>query len=482
MIVQDDIINDDGTVYLLSARLINQGDLSVAYQVHNLPLYSAMIAGISLFGVQLETAANILNILFQAITAIVFVLIVHQSGGRGRTLIIASALILTYPTFIKYHSMIIRDQGYLAFYLLSLFYFIRYVKTRQYRHCAGWSFSTLIAGMFRLEGIVFLMLLPFYFLFQEKSYRNKLITFIKCNSIILISAFAIIITLIATLGFDDFVTANIKRIQGYFSSSYGGAFDSFSAKKDAITHHVLPQYSDEYSGLMLTAGLAGILIAEIAKSIGLWLLPVLAYGYVARIKPENQDARSVINTYMLVNVLVLTVFVFNKMFLTGRYPVALAVTILVYIPFILEYWYKRYLSEATGAGNFRKLVATWSIIYAVLVLDSFIAIGSSKHYIKDSAYWLRDHTQHDTKILTFSNTMNYYAGRLTPQTLNNYPDKRKLLALMKQGKLTGYEYIAVQVDADEQDIETALRQYQGFEVVTEFANEKNDKVLILQAI
>jgi hypothetical protein len=78
--------------------------------------------------------------------------------------------------------------------------------------------------------------------------------------------------------------------------------------------------------------------------------------------------------------------------------------------------------------------------------------------------------------------MNYYAGRLTPQTLNNYPDKRKLLALMKQGKLTGYEYIAVQVDADEQDIETALRQYQGFEVVTEFANEKNDKVLILQAI
>ena len=74
-------------------------------------------------GTSYEVAGQLLNTSFFTASSLLFVGVVRAFGGTSRRLTILAALVaVLHPAFNEYRAFIIRDAGYLAFYLLALLY------------------------------------------------------------------------------------------------------------------------------------------------------------------------------------------------------------------------------------------------------------------------------------------------------------------------------------------------------------------------
>ena len=77
----------------------------------------------------IQTAAQLLNVLFFGISAFSFTQIIRLAGGSQLTML-AGALILFSAQYIvgDVLEMLMRDEGFWAFYLSGLVFFIRFYQ------------------------------------------------------------------------------------------------------------------------------------------------------------------------------------------------------------------------------------------------------------------------------------------------------------------------------------------------------------------
>ena len=123
----DPIVNNDGVYYFRAAEQILYGEWGEAISVYSWPFYPAFIAYLSKFtGVDIVSAAYVLNALLCVVVVTGFLFVVYALGGDRNTLIAAAIVVLAFPTLNKFRPFIIRDIGYLAFYLWSIGFLFRY--------------------------------------------------------------------------------------------------------------------------------------------------------------------------------------------------------------------------------------------------------------------------------------------------------------------------------------------------------------------
>ena len=124
----DPIINNDAVTYLTIAQKLVNGHWDETFTHYSWPFYSIFIAFTAkLLSVEVTTAAYALNTLFATLLSLAFVAIVKDlSTNNTAIIIIATVIILFFPSINKYRSFIIRDFGYLACYLWSLYFIVRF--------------------------------------------------------------------------------------------------------------------------------------------------------------------------------------------------------------------------------------------------------------------------------------------------------------------------------------------------------------------
>src|SRR3990167_7912644 len=159
------LVNPDAICYLSSAESMGEYGIKAAMQLcgqAKWPFYSMLIYGfVTMSHLSYVIAAYILDGFFSLFSVVMFILIVKKLGGSRRVLWLAAMVILLSHQFNNVREYIIRDHGFWAFYLTSLFLLLRYFQTPSYLGAFLWSLSLLIATLFRLEGLFFLVLLPF---------------------------------------------------------------------------------------------------------------------------------------------------------------------------------------------------------------------------------------------------------------------------------------------------------------------------------
>ena len=157
----DNVINSDGVVYLRTAELLSNGDWQTALSSYKWAFYSFLIAGVQLItGLSFEYSANALNAALTALAVAVFLSLVGELGADRKILIAAVVVVLLFPGLNRYRAFIIRDAGYIAFYLLALLLFIKDLKQPRPALRLGWLASIFVATLFRIEGFIFLVALP----------------------------------------------------------------------------------------------------------------------------------------------------------------------------------------------------------------------------------------------------------------------------------------------------------------------------------
>jgi len=472
-VVMDPIIDSDAIFYLSLAKQIQSGNFETASQQYNWLLFPFLLSYISnITSLTLENSAYIINALLTAITCSMFILICKEFGGKKSAYLwISSLVILCFPNLNEYRNMIMRDHGYWAFYLLSCYFFIQAYKQPCIRNIAPLIITTALATLFRVEGVFFLLTLPVITLLHKQNIFKKPIVFIiLITTVTLISWFAYINPDLIN-GFSKI--EQITQLAGGFSNKIISAIDITEIYINSLS----PQgFSDDYAKRILALSFLLILATEIFSAISPLYTLALIISWGEKINfPSNQLFRPWCYLIFL-NIFILSGFLASKYFLAGRYPIALALTFLIPVPYSIHFIYTQHLSGQLSTLQ-TKGVKILTVLFIVLSIDGLVSTGPSKNYLKEAGVWITENNHPPIKVFTNHELVSFYA---------NINDGKRIKELgfdilikkIRDGKLQHFELFAIQISRKNTAEKTAIIKALNSMPKKIFENNRGDSVYI----
>lgn len=477
--IADSVINSDGIFYLYLASLIQQGEWQSATEVYNWLFYPYIISQIAtLTTLSLEYSGYTLNALFTATTCVAFILVVKEFGGRNKaTLYYASLIILCYPNLNEYRNMVIRDHGYWAFYLLSCYLFIQAYKKPTLKVVISLTLFTALAALFRVEGVFFLISLPILLLLRHISSVQK--PTIVVVSILVAASISIFVysNSYENLNLSGFTKT--KQLEQALTSPISNISASISTTKKFINILSPQGFSNEYAPAVLTFLFILILLTEIVSATSpLYAIALTSTFFLNRTAINRQLIRPW--TYLIaINIIILCGFLTSKYFLAGRYPIPLALILIIPLPFLIQLAYQQLRKKAFSATqtNIAKITL---VLFIVLTGDGLISTGASKEYLKDAGQWVASSNKNkDALLFTNNQFVSFYAGAHNGKRINE-PSFNTVIRKINSEKLNQFDLLAVQVSRKNTDGLSALLNSLNTEPVKIFKNNRGDSVLIFK--
>ncbi|HEY8119028.1 MAG TPA: hypothetical protein VIE91_07300, partial [Methylophilaceae bacterium] len=332
-------INDDGVIYIESARQFSLGEWKLGLNLYPWPLYPLLIAGIHTFtGLSLYGAGLLLSISFFLLSTYLFMLLVREVGGTNRTVIAAMLLLFACTYMMRYIlPTIMREQGHWAFYLASLLYFLRFYRSSRWTDALIWQVCAITATLFRIEAITCLVLLPFILLRQkEMSWRERGKRLFRAHAfnILLATVVALILLASPSLKLSDLGRLHepMSVLQGAYQQITHGLIDKAHIIGDTVLGSFLSDYGMQ--GLILT--LVAVIIGKITASSGV-LAFILAAIYSKMSKLElAHDAQRILIWTAGLGLLNLWVILLCNFILPSRLAIPIAWIILIFGAFTLN--------------------------------------------------------------------------------------------------------------------------------------------------
>lgn len=405
MSVRGGVINPDAICYLQSAQTMPQG-LDVAAHLCDQakwPFYSLLIFYTSQVAhISLLHAANVLSALFSLISVVMFIAIVHFLNAAPRLLWFAALVILLGHEFNVARAEIIRDHGFWAFYLVSIFFLLYFFRTFQWCYALGFSASLMVATLFRIEGVIFLIALPFTaWLQSEVSWRVRWYAFCKLIVLPVIG----LIFLGAWFGLNSSGNVDhlgrINELQFQLQHGVSLIVEHFQANA-LIMQQMLSKYAVHEAGLVLFLTLMVWYVINVVESLSLIYLVLVGYAWLKKSLQSTRSAHLILWAYIIINVIVTAIFLIENMFLSKRYLLALSLTLMLWVPFALESLARQWPQ--------RKWPLTLALFFMILTgLSGIIEFGYSKKYISDAGVWLEKNVPPAARLYSNSYQVAYYS-------------------------------------------------------------------------
>ncbi|MFH1673213.1 MAG: glycosyltransferase family 39 protein [Pseudomonadota bacterium] len=481
-VYQDSVINGDGLLYVYSAAQISEGNWQQAFSIYNWPFYSWLISLTNqLLGFSLESSAHQLNAVLTALAVVAFINLVKELGGDKKILIAGAITILIYPTLNDYRNYIIRDAGYIAFYLASIWLFIRYIKYNNWSDAVGWGTSMTIATLFRIEGSVFLALMPLIILFKNPDpVRKRLQLFLKAHTVLFVF---ILLGFVLWLVDGDLIHQRHGRLYEpveTLQNLFGYVTTDMANKVEVLRGSLLNKYSSEYAWVIICLSLLVIFITETITTLTPLFAVLAVYSVFRKLSFQDNFLRAVWYWLILLNVSILGVFLLKNTFLTGRFPLALSLTVMPAVPFALVSLFERWRENRHGFSVQRLGLLLIGIMLCFMALDGLISTGPSKEYIKDAGLWLKQTTKAQETLYSNNSALTHYAGKLGDTGYLYDYEWSDTFALLKGNQWKQYDYLAIQIKRKHPERANTVIDILGLQPVKTFTNSRGAKVLIFK--
>src|SRR5579883_3017403 len=468
--LKESVINPDAICYLQSAASMNLG-LDTAMHVCDQakwPFYSALIFGFAhLTSLSFLHSADVLDGLFSLISVLTFIRIVQFLQPSKRILWCAALVILLAHEFNDVRVYIIRDHGFWAFYLVSVLFLLQYFRGYKLIHALGWSSAIIIAALFRVEGIIFLIALPLLVLFYpDKKFISRIRSYLTLNALTL----AIIAFGAAFLIFHAHQTENFGRlheVKFQLFNSYQMIADRFFANANIIGQQVLSQYAVHDAAMILGLVLVVWYFISVIGNLSLIYSFLVIFAWSKKLLRAEKSDHWVLWAYAFINVVVTAIFLAENMFLSKRYLMALSLTLMLWAPFALDYFFS--IAKKTKWPVI--LVLFFMILWS---LGGIFDFGYSKQYIRDAGDWLAQNVPAKASLYSNDYQVMYYSGHFG----NAIFEKSKAYSnenIYANSHLKHYDYVALRVKKqDSMDFKKLGQKVQ------EFSNKRGDKVVIFK--
>ena len=480
-ILINDKINPDGALYVDTAQRLIEGDWKGAYQLYHWPFFSALMALLSqASGLHPEAAALALNLLLAGLLTYAFVALVEELGGDRKTLWFADFVILSLPYVNEKRAEVIRDIGYWAFVVTSLLLFLRFAARPSLGRALAWSLSALTATLFRIEGFAALLALPWVLWLRGNwPWRRRALVFLQANGLVigLASTLALIVALDPEIAnYSGRLLEPIHRLEQFWielSSGLEEKADLLRTQVFDLTTGPYAHYAGKSALTVLVGGLVTIVVIKAAKVIPplYWLLPMFR-RFRARLHFSPLAVHALAGLF-LINLSLILAFVVDSFYLSSRYVVPLALTLLPAVPFVLAAVHDRWLELAQAPWRRKWVFPLIALGLLATLLDGIIVTSPPKTYIKQAGLWLREQVPEGQKVYTNSSLVHYYSGQGISWT------DRRQYRLPPHIPLYRYDYAAVEKKRGEfPRAWNKLLKLGGLTQVAEFDNRRGDGIRI----
>ena len=406
--IQHGWINPDSVLYLEAAKRIVINDFKGAYQIFNWPFYAFCIGTVSkITHLNVHVSAQFLNMIFFAITTASFLNIIRLAGGKNLALF-AGALLLFSNTYIvgDVLEMLMRDEGFWAFYLTSILYFIKHHENGQTRHAILWQASAILALLFRIEGLVYLLVLPLIHLFNHQiSHKRRLENILNTYSISLI---ALLIILISVNTIDSLSMSNFGRLKEVFNTDLWLSFSrNFREKTLLMDKTVLFNDLEGYSEFGLMIIFSVVIIVKNLKTLGLVGSVAVLLVFKQKFNHINNNVKNIIYFVVTVSFIIEGLIITEVFVLSSRYIVPLTFMLLIISAVYLEQLLKKVSSE-DRRGN--QLLALIAILFMCLsLIKNIMPKGVGYNYTQYAITWINNHDP-NANIFYEDSRLRYYAN------------------------------------------------------------------------
>ncbi len=464
-LLSDDIINSDGILYIQMAEAFMQGGLAAMASLYNWPFFALLIGLISqITGLQPETSAGILNTVLFVIFTDALLLIAKQLLPNLRQLSIAALLILLFYSINDYRDFVIRDIGYWAFISLALLQFIYFLKESRWQHAILWQVFAFLALLFRVEAIIFLLAMPLFVLFSEQK-QSLLKALLKLYIVLLIAGAIAIISMIAGVGWTE-AFGKLGSIVNYLD--FAGFQIRFADNAQIIADNILHPVADDQGGKVLFFGLIGMLAFELLLGLSAAYLVILLLSWKTRTPLFASQESEVIAYFLLINISILTVFCLQHYFVTSRYCVmAFVALFLLVLPRLTTFIDAVFVQRKRGL----QVLVALLLIYS---LGDVMYRSNSKTYIPQSAKWAAEQLPPNSKLLTSSAFIVYYADKYADDDLD----------ITLHPTMEAYQQFDYLIMVEKHDNQTLNKQLASMALKTVFSNEneRGDRASVYQVL
>jgi len=472
------LLNPDAICYLQSAETIHDQGLLAAISLcdqSQWPFYSLLIAGgVKVTTFSYEHTAIILNSLFSLLTVLIFIRIVSLFNDKKSICWFAALIILLFHKWNGIKSDIIRDHGYWFFYLLSVFFLLQYVQHKKWSNALMWSSSVMFAALFRVEGIIFLLLMPFFILLEkQQTDMARLKDFLYLNSLFIITGLVLIsiavlhphiyLGRLSELG----VHLHLSALQTTLIRPYVIAADWIGHV--LFTRDVHDRYLIYFFILMVWY------VSIVIAALSLIYVALTLLAWQKKLLPPLKNARLVLWGHVFINVVITFIFLIEHQFISTRYVLGLALTFMLWIPFSLEYLLQQWPKKK------------WPLILSLFFIGLYGIAGifhftDSKQYIRDAGDWLNVHVPHTASLYSNDYQVMYYSHHFG-NTIFVEQSRFSDLHVLQENKWKQYDYIALRLnDKTLSDAASVLNEMKALPIIVFTGKHNKEQVRIYQRI
>ncbi|PPC94738.1 MAG: hypothetical protein CTY33_02220 [Methylotenera sp.] len=474
--IQHGWINPDSVLYFESARLFALGEWQQGFKVFQWPLYALLIAFThQITTLEIQTSAQLLSMIFFGITTASFLKIIELAGG-GKNVMCAGILILFSSNYLvgDVLEMLMRDQGFWAFFLMSLVFFIRFYKNRNYLDAFFWQVYMITATLFRIEGITYLIALPLMLFFDQKQLlAQSVIDFLKSNflniSLIILMIAALMLNIIPIESFgrlNEILTINDQLTEKLFAQSA------------IMGTHVLGQYLDEFA-------LPGILLTFVYVLI---IKTIHATGYVnvglavltIRSKPALLDDKvaKVLNIAAVIALINMALIITKVFVLSGRYVLALSLILMIFASFYFGAIFKHLQTSSQTNKKMKWLVIALIAFMSLSLVKNILPKRDGYNYVQDAVTWLNAKNSSKKPVFYDDTRARYYAGA---PFIGTWEDNWAILKKsIENGDIHQYEYLVINHALKHSDREQQLAQkIPQFTPIKKFSDANHKKSIVI---
>lgn len=466
--IRETVINPDAICYLQSAADMKLG-LQVGMHICDQakwPFYSILIFGLhQIFGLSFEAVAYLLNAILTLISVITFIAIIRFISQNTRIVWFAAIVILLAHEFNSVRQYIIRDHGFWAFYLLSIYSLLKYFSNANWRNALLWNASIVLATLFRVEGAIFLMVMPFsVFLDRRYAWKEHFKSYLCLNTITFIILGILGISLLLHFHFD---VTRLHEVKFQIFNGVETIIHHSIALKESLAQHVLTQDSARDAGIILFLMMMSWYLYSVVFNLSLIYTFLVIYAWFKKSLQSEKYVYIVLWTYVITNVFITASFLIENLFLSKRYLIALTLVLMMWVPFALNSLVERIHVK-------KWLVIPTIFLIFISALGGIFDFGYSKQYIHDGGNWLAQNSPVNATIYSNDLQLMYYSQHFGDKIF----DKMKYYTDTKTNSINQfYDYLALRINHN--GIENRINE-SDYRLVKVFSNKRGDQVKIYQ--
>lgn len=459
------IPNPDAALYLRSAELVADGRWAAAVTTYGWPFYSVVIAAVmTLTRFDALNAAQVANALFALIATLAFMGLASRLANRERLVVVSAAIvILLQPQLAQLRPFIIRDNGYFAFLLVSLYLVACDIALPRLAMKIAIAVAIFVAGLFRIEGFFLGFLVLIYYLSRLPiKWSRSSVTFA------IIAAFLLIILgllMWSNQTFGQLLTGHFgfAGLEGRWSASS----ETVATRLHKLKYDLLYPYGagnswGAYIGMII--GIATVNIVR-AVTIPLAILTVFAF-FPKRLMPR--PVTQFVLWFSFGQLPLLLIYTFVAMLLDRRYAVGMALVLDIALVFLLAEMIRQW-----RPGSVARPFLPVMVVVMLAVWIAAIPRPSNLAYLKEAGEWIGHEAPIDARILTNDSRIAYFSGRPYGEGIRFWPGDFREIAT----ELDRYNYFAVQAK-DTNSLPAAVENIPGKQLVRSFAGKDGDHVLV----